>query len=171
MKTSPGLKFDPAKVSQCCRDANPHIFDQAGMPRPAPESESLSAPKRRGKRRREMNATEREFAAYLQRLMDANEIISFDYEGMTLRWGTGAALLSYTADFVAVHDVTYKGYPPDLQSTLPSHPFVRLVFYEIKGAHAWKADIVRFKAAKAAFPLYEFQLWEKAKDHGWCQTI
>lgn len=120
----------------------------------------------RGKKRREMNQTEREFSMILQRWMKDEDIVSFNYESMTLRWGEGAGLLSYTPDFVAIRNIVLQ-HPPERGE---SKPFLQIVFFEVKGAHAWKQDIVKFKAARAAFPLFEFQLHEKGP-HGWQKTI
>lgn len=113
--------------------------------------------RKRGKKRREMNATEREFLAYLRReYPDADEI---DYEKHTIRWGEGASLLSYTPDFV----VRY--------TNREVHKWNRLLFFEVKGAHAWKQDIVKFKAAVTHFDYLEFQLWEKDGAGRWHNTI
>lgn len=140
--------------------------------KPASGSEAASGvktAKKRGKSRREMNATEREFSRMLESNRKSGALISYDYEGLTLRWGEGAGMMTYTPDFVAVRRIHYLD--PDFYTEEErKHPLVQLVFFEIKGAHAWQKDIVKFKAARANWPLYEFQLWEKGSD-GWAQTI
>lgn len=115
------------------------------------------APKRR--RRRVMNATEREFSLFLQSLKDQGQIYNFVHEGITLRWGSKDAELSYTPDFAVIESV--EGI---------IKPKLVMTFFEIKGAYAWQKDIVKFKAAKAAHPTFEFQLHEKGPD-GWQRTI
>jgi len=107
-----------------------------------------------------MNATEREFLFFLQQKQAIGEFSSFGYEIITLRWGVDASELSYTPDFAAFRQ----------NGAWNGKPWIQIVFYEIKGAHAWKQDIVRFKAARNHFISFEFQLWEKG-DQGWQQTI
>lgn len=70
-------------------------------------------------------------------------------------------MLSYTPDFL-VEDTFYQD---------NGSAYVRHIFFEVKGAHAWKQDIVKFKAARAEFENYEFQLWEKDADGKWHNTI
>ena len=115
---------------------------------------------RRGKKRREMNATEREFSRILDRMVDHGELVSWDYEGMSLRWGEGAGSMTYTPDFCAIRNLVPGS----------DRPFIQLVFFEVKGAHAWQKDIIKFKAARANWELFEFQLHEKTTE-GWVRTI
>lgn len=157
MKTSPGLKLDPAKVSTECRKRNPHIFGPQGS---AP---IVEAPKKAGKRRKQMNKTEAEFARILQARMDRGEIVSFDYEGLTLRWPDG---MRYTPDFMVVQSLIHERLDAAASSEFPH---VRLVLIEVKGAFGWQKDIVKFRAARANWPLYEFQFWQKL-DGEWQQT-
>lgn len=139
------------------------IADDRQSPAPPvlPPSAGSDSPKglKRGKKRREMNATEREFFAYLKREYPDAEGV--EYEKHTLRWGEGPSLLSYTPDFVVRFHCTREF----------SKPYLRLVCFEVKGAHAWKQDIVRFKAAVTHFDYLEFQLWEKDADGRWHHTI
>lgn len=113
----------------------------------------------RGKKRREMNATEREFAAYLQRQMDEEEIVSFDYEGLTLRWPDG---MRYTSDFLVVTAI-------ESGSTDNQGAAVRITLIEVKGAYCWRQDLVKWRAARANWPLFRFEFWQKV-DGQWQQT-
>ena len=126
------------------------------------ERQDTPKAKNRGKKRREMNATEREFSLLLKRRVQEGEFSSVDYESLTLRWGEGASLLSYTPDFAAITLGAFAS--DDLRGML------KITLFEIKGAHAWKQDIVRFKAARNHFINFDFQLWEKGSS-GWINTI
>jgi len=44
------------------------------------------------------------------------------------------------------------------------------MFIEVKGAHIWPKDMVKFKAAKHNYPLFEFALWQK-KNREWKRLI
>jgi hypothetical protein len=158
---------NPEKMSKGCLALNPGLSKAlSAAPRMTASavldvSGGSDTPRGRSKRRkrREMNRTEEEFSRYLQSLKDRGEIYNFSFEGMTLRWGDETAPLSYTADFMAVKNV---------QGVIA--PTLSLTFYEIKGGFAWREGVLRFKAAKAAFPLFEFCLYEKGTD-GWQKTI
>lgn len=99
-----------------------------------------------------MNRTEAEFARMLEQRVRDGALQSFDYEGLSLRFGG----MIYTPDFVAVESVTHV--PPINEDTFPH---VRLVFYEVKGGHIWPKDMVKFKAARHNYPLFRFELWQK----------
>ncbi len=118
-------------------------------------------PRRAGKRRREMNGIERQFARLLEARVARGEIVSFEYEGLTLRWADG---MRYTPDFMIVESITYV--PP-----ITEHSFChqRIILAEIKGAYAWRQDVVKFRAARANWPLFEFQYWQQV-DGEWQQT-
>lgn len=79
-----------------------------------------------------MNKTEARFAALLDARVARGEIISWAYEEITLRWPDG---MRYTPDFVLiVRD--------------PSFPVTYTVLVEVKGAHSWAKDIVKFRSAR-----------------------
>lgn len=143
--------LDPAKLSPGVRALNPHLYEQPSATTVKP----VEQPQKRGKRRREMNATEREFSLMLQRQMDEGRIINWDYEGLTLRWADG---MRYTPDFVVIVSVAPAG---------ATHVCLRLI--EVKGAYAWQKDVVKFRAARANWPLFEFEFWQKDAN-GWAQT-
>lgn len=153
------LAVDPQKISKGCRELNPELF-QGGK---AIEVHLPPEPKKAGKRRKQMNKTEAEFARILQARMDRDEIVSFDYEGLTLRWPDG---MRYTPDFMVVQSLIHERLDAAASSEFPH---VRLVLIEVKGAFGWQKDIVKFRAARANWPLYEFQFWQKL-DGEWQQT-
>lgn len=92
--------------------------------------------------RARMNKTESDFALILDGEKQAGRITRYIYEGLTLRWGDG---MRYTPDFVA----------------FPSFPGAPPMMIEVKGGHIWDRDIVRFKGAKASWPEFGFQMWQR----------
>ena len=110
-----------------------------------------------------MNKTESGFAQLLEAEKRRGEILRYEYQGMTLRWGvdekTGDSM-RYTPDFVVFQYVKdsndYKG--------------VRLI--EIKGPHIHyrQQAIARFKGCRAWWPEFQFELWQKQKT-GWTQIL
>lgn len=96
-----------------------------------------------------MNKTEAEFALMLEARKRSGEITDYRYEGMRLKWGedprTGEAM-NYLADFVVI-------------GKLSSH----ITLIEVKGAHIWDRDKVRFKGCRAAWPCFAFELHQKIK--------
>lgn len=116
----------------------------------APEpTKQADTPKSLGKRRRQMNKTERAFSLLLEAdKHNGNRLQGWHYEGMTLRWGT-LDPISYTADFLVF----------DLSG-------IRLI--EVKGAKLWKDTSQKFKAARNQWPQFRFEMWQKQKD-GWKQ--
>lgn len=138
------------------RDLNPHLF---GAMHPKTIAESEPAPALLRKRRRKMNGTESRFADVLAAMQRKGEIVSFEFEGMTLRWGNEETF-SYTPDFSVIVD--WKNLATELlrgDGTDPK-PHVRLRFIEVKGALIRPNDWSRFKHARDNFPLYEFELWQ-----------
>lgn len=99
-----------------------------------------------------MNKTESQYALMLKAQVMAGEILRYEFEGITLRW----ADMRYTPDFVVFVDCD------DGCTTTP--PFIKLI--EVKGAHIWDRDIVRFKGARAYWPEFAFEMLQKTKQ-GW----
>lgn len=109
------------------------------------------------KRRRVMNRTESAFSERLEAQRLAGEIVSWEFEGLALRWGNEETF-KYSPDFVVVASTAHTPDSP--------FPHVRLIFIEIKGSFVWKDDATRFRHARDNFPIYEFQMWQKTKT-GW----
>ena len=101
-------------------------------------------------RRGIMNKTETEYAQILEGMKSFGQILRYEFEGITLRW----ADMRYTPDF-AVFIKT-------------GEPVVGIKLIEIKGPHIWSRDIVRFKGARAYWPEFAFEMWQKTK-RGWVQ--
>jgi len=93
-----------------------------------------------------MNKTEREFGAILEAMKRGGEIVRYEYEGLSLRWSG----MRYTPDFVVI-----------LGEVQRMACGIRLI--EVKGPHIWDRDIVRFKGARAYWPEFAFEMWQKAR--------
>lgn len=133
-------------ASQSFREANPQS-DIAGY-----HPDAVATPLRRGKG---MNKTETEFSLILEAQKRKGEILRYVYEGITLRW----ADMRYTPDFVVFGNQLVGNDPL---------PFISLI--EVKGAHIWDRDIVRFKGARALWPEFSFEMHQKTKE-GWKQCF
>ncbi len=97
-----------------------------------------------------MNKTEHEYSLILEAMKRRGEILDYNYHGIRLAWGrdkeTGK-VMHYTADFVV-------RYPP--------HYLLAIVLVEVKGAHIWSRDLVRFKGCRAEWQwAYEFEMHQK----------
>jgi len=159
--------------SQSFRKKNPHLFGGVSATAFAAKLiPSLAQPKK-GKRRKEMNKTESEFAAMLDARVKRGEIVSWAYEEITLRWPDG---MMYTPDFVivtcypsyAVSDVIENGEAVDSMYHNDCPPLVTLA--EIKGAHAWAKDVVKFRAARDKWgDRFKFEFWQRI-DGIWQET-
>jgi len=107
-------------------------------------------PKRGSK---EPNKTEASYGLLLQARKQRDEIHSYFYEGLTLRWGDG---MRYTPDYVVYRMNPMVG-PPAL--------------VEVKGGYIWDRDLVRFKGCKAEWKDYfRFELWQK-KQGVWTRLL
>jgi hypothetical protein len=113
--------------------ANAGVLQPDGSPTPAKQPN----------RRKSPNKTEQRMAELLEEQRKTGAIMRFEFEGISLRWGgtSDAPPMVYTPDFVCI---------------LPNG---KLRFIEVKGAHVWDRDIVRFKGCRAAWP-FEFQMWQ-----------
>jgi hypothetical protein len=156
------------KATATCRCGNRWFCDQHGVREPHEQENSLhyapvAAPvkpeksKVIAKRRRVMNRTESAYSEILENLMLAGDIVSWEFEGMALRWGNEESF-TYSPDFVVVESVEHVS-----PVTVNSFPHVRLIFIEIKGSNIWKDDATRFRHARDNFPLYEFRMIQKTK--------
>jgi hypothetical protein len=103
-------------------------------------------------RTRRMNKTEREYSFILEAMKRKGEILRYEFEGIALKW----ADMRYTPDFVVFPTV------------IATHQPMKLI--EVKGAHIWDRDIVRFKGARAYWPEFQFEMWQK-KNGQWRQPL
>ena len=129
-------------------------------PQPIPQHSQKTQPGATSTRRRGiMNKTELEFAMFLEVMKEKGEILRYEYEGITFRW----ADMRYTPDFIIT-----KVIPVDCESC-GKRQTIMLTYHrliEVKGAHIWDRDIVRFKGARAYWPEFAFEMYQKTRD-GW----
>lgn len=152
----------PTQVQPCydcpaCKSGNPRQcvrFYGVKLPFDAPAEPVASNPIRSSAKfkRHKMNRTESAMAARLHAQQQRGEIEKFTFEGVRLKWGidekTGQAM-NYKADFSVVRR--------DING-------VRTVaLIEVKGAHIWSRDLVRFKGCRAEWPCFDFQMWQLKK--------
>jgi hypothetical protein len=115
-----------------------------------------------------MNKTEREYAMILEAQKRKGEIRRWEYEGITLRW----ADMRYTPDFLVFggDPKSYRDWPLEASLArfargLPLAGPMRVIYdikvIEVKGAKIWDRDIVRFKGARAFWPEFAFEMWQK----------
>jgi len=128
------------KASKSFLEANPQLSN----PIPEPTAQKI----KRGK----MNKTEAEFAFLLEMEKKRDEILRYEFEGITLRW----ADMKYTPDFVVFVERCH----------VVKNTAWEIKLIEVKGGHIWDRDIVRFKGARAYWPEFQFEMHQKTKD-GW----
>lgn len=138
------------QASASCIAANAKDYG-TGLPEPVEPRQRVLTPgtgkapsRTHGKRRRAMNKTEAAFTRILNAKIDSGEILSWHYEGATLRWGTMDSI-AYTADFLAI---------------LPDNT---IRFYETKGSKLFKDTNQKFKAARNQWPRFKFEMWQLKK--------
>ncbi len=132
------------------------------LTRSVPCTGSTAAPTFKPKGR-QMTKTEREYGLVLESLKRKGVIDDYEYEGLTLKWGG----LRYTPDFVVT-----KTIPIECESCGKTHTrlqsYVRLI--EVKGGYIWEDSIVKFKAARARWPTFQFECHQK-KDGSWKRIL
>ncbi len=118
-----------------------------------------------------MNKTEAAYALILEAMKRRGEILRYEYEGITLRW----ADMKYTPDFLVFTCRTYSraGLADEIAADaimfggkLPTN----ICLIEVKGAHIWSRDIVRFKGARAFWPEFQFEMHQK-KGGQWLRLL
>lgn len=123
-----------------------------------------------------MSRPEREMGMMLEAQKRAGEIVDYRFQGMSLAYGedpeTGI-LLRYKCDWVVI----LGGGDPKKEMTgliynLP--PATRFKIIECKGSgkHAISAAAkLRFKGAKAAWPMFQFEMWQRLSDGQWRRVL
>jgi hypothetical protein len=127
------------------------------MSQPADKSDSLPAKLRGVGSFR--TKTEREFALILEHMKRTDEILRYDYEGITLRWPVGDEIIRYTPDFVV--------FPPAIAVS------GQIKFIEVKGPFTkgkFERAIERFRHARTYWPQFLFELHQKTRD-GWRRIL
>lgn len=108
----------------------------------------LSAGLSKPRKKQAMNKTEAAFSLRLMAQKQAGEIIRWDREGITLRWPDGMA---YTADFAVMKPMGGLEYCP------------ALILVEVKGAFIEGDALVKFRAARAYWPEFQFEMHQFKK--------
>lgn len=108
--------------------------------------------KLRNVRAREMNKTEREFSLLLEARKTQGELIEWRFHALRLQWGGG---MHYTADFAA------------------RRADGNIEIHEVKGAHIFSRDTVRFKGCRAEWQQWGFifHFHQRTKDGQWHQLL
>lgn len=108
------------------------------------------ASKRKLRKFREMNQTEREFAHRLERMKQDGEIEYWGFEEITLRW----ADMSYTPDFFVIVRTS-------LDADDETRTFIEALYIETKGGYRHEDSVIKYKAAKDRFRWARFEMWQK----------
>lgn len=138
-----------AHVSQAVRDANPALYNALTGVAPLPE------PKLR--KEKAMNKTEAAYAALLDAKMRKGEIVSWDYEGITLRIGRRR----FIPDFTVVAAVVS---PSDENQAAA----IRIEFHETKGPYVREDASLKFDLFKSNYELFRFVMMQRI-DGEWRQ--
>ena len=161
-------------ASQSTIDVNPHLKDvdtviakfiEHGQKAQTDADAIIAhAQKRKVRKPREMNQTEREFSHILESQVQTLKITRWLFEGITLRWRSIKEVIKYTPDF------TVFNYGSGL--ALVSH---RVKLIEVKGPRTTKGKferaIERFRHAKTVFPEFEFEMWQKDENKQWNRLL
>lgn len=136
------------RVSQSVIEANPQLCVKD--PKNSDSNAILAA--RNGKRKG-MNATEREYAMILEQMKRAGEIRDYLFHPLSLPW----AGMKYTPDFMIT----------------PNSGLEKRRMIEVKGPHIHyrQQAVVRFKGARAHWPEFTFEMWQRGKDKQWNQIM
>lgn len=126
-----------------------------------------------------MSRPEKEMGMMLETQKRAGEIVDYRFQGMSLAYSpdpeTGIQL-RYKADFVVwtlaafVQDAMCRGMPP----IDPEHGPYDYKIIEVKGfgRHAISAAAkLRFKGAKAAWPMFQFEMHQRCQDGQWRRVL
>ncbi len=167
LASNKSLAAENPTLGQVQMHLHPGAFPAASAPPARPEGKTATGTPGKPRGRKGMNKTETEFAHMLSAQYQRAEIRGFEFEGMTLRWPDG---MVYTPDFLVEID-RIKTNPKYVEGT--EEPIVTYVAYrliEVKGAKIWAKDLVKFRAARAQWPQFQFELWQKTR-HGWSKQL
>lgn len=144
-----------AHVSNETRRLNPHLYPELqplAIERFVKEEKKRAGGLAKPRGRKGMNKTETAFSHLLEARQRRGDIVSYDREGMTLRWPDG---MTYTADFSVVEEVAL--------ASLAGRPAAqRITLIEVKGAYIHEDALVKFRAARAHWPLFGFEMHQLA---------
>jgi hypothetical protein len=119
---------------------------------------------------------EREMGMILEAQKRRGEIVDYMFQGMSLAYSpdpeTGI-LLRYKCDYVVI----VGGGDPKKEMTgllydLPPATRIRIIECKGHGKHAISAAAkLRFKGAKAAWPMFKFEMHQRGKDGQWQRVL
>lgn len=120
----------------------------------------------------QMSRPELEMGMILEAQKRNNEIVDYRFQGMSLAYSedpeTGI-LLRYKCDYVVIVDSTLvwseerKGH---------EFPFIKIIECKGHGPHAISAAAkLRFKGAKAAWPMFKFEMHQRQRDGKWERVL
>jgi len=116
-----------------------------------------------------MNKTETEFSMILEAMKRRGEILRWRFQALTLKWGEGKAALRYTPDFYVVRSPTFK--PVDALDMIEAGDLGwSPLFIEVKGGFIREDAMVKFKAARAEFAEFAFEMHQK-KAGAWRRVL
>jgi hypothetical protein len=155
-------------ASQSTVAANPHLVASATV---SPKTKTNDVQPVLKRKRGKMTGVEKEFGLMLEAQKRRGEILRYEFQGMTLRWGvdekTGDSM-KYTPDWVVF------GFPETQDSN--TEPFVRILYginlIEVKDSHIHyrQQAIARFKGCRSWWPEFSFEMWQRQKT-GWIRLF
>lgn len=116
----------------------------------------------------QMTRPEREMGMMLEAQKRAGEIVDYRFQGMSLAYSpdpeTGIQL-RYKCDYVVITELRR---PPEM---IPASLFT-IIECKGYGKHAISAAAkLRFKGAKAAWPMFQFEMWQRCQDGQWRRVL
>jgi hypothetical protein len=151
------------------------LFQAAALDKNAITMPKLSRRGGKLRKHREPNQTEAEMGQIQEARRRRGEIVSAEFEAITLRWGD----MEYTPDwFVIESQLPLSVVLNSDKATLNQMDrvfegrggtLVEIVYIEVKGGWKWEDSIIKFKAFRKAMPWARFEFWEKI-DGRWNQA-
>lgn len=115
-----------------------------------------------------MTRPEREYGLILEAMKRRGDIVDYRFQGMSLAWGADPAtgrLMRYKCDWLVITCADLGVGSKDDGGWIPILP-VKLI--EVKGAHIWPKDMIRFKGCRSEWTIFEFEL-HQLKGGQWTQ--
>lgn len=127
-----------------------------------------------------MSVPEREMGMILEKQKRDGEIVDYRFQGMSLAYSpdpeTGIQL-RYKCDWVVIVRVVKApdgNLPIEMIADDPGIPLTGIKIIEVKGfgRHAISAAAkLRFKGAKAAWPMFQFEMHQRCQDGQWRRVL
>jgi len=106
-----------------------------------------------------MTRPEREYGLILEAMKRHGDVVDYRFQGMSLAWGADpetGRLMRYKCDWLVIDAVREE---PRMSVKLMAS--VKLI--EVKGAHIWPKDLIRFKGCRAEWPMFKFEMHQLIK--------